>query len=80
MEATQTKSPQEMTTAELEALLKTKKEKEAKEKEKAKQQYERKRDETINFVMSFAKGVHEQLQELKDICQLSPFSPKKLTS
>ncbi|HAX16378.1 MAG: hypothetical protein CMF34_01965 [Leeuwenhoekiella sp.] len=68
MEATQTKSPQEMTTAELEALLKTKKEKEAKEKEKAKQQYERKRDETINFVMSFAKGVHEQLQELKDIC------------
>ncbi|MAO42133.1 MULTISPECIES: DUF3164 family protein [Leeuwenhoekiella] len=58
----------ELTEEQLEAKLKELRTKKAKAAEREKKEYERKRDETINFLTSFAQQVHEQLVELKKLC------------
>ncbi|MEZ7494481.1 DUF3164 family protein [Leeuwenhoekiella aequorea] len=65
---TETKPAAELTDEELDALIKARKDKKAKAAEREKKDYERKRDETINFLTSFADQVSEQLAELKKLC------------
>lgn len=59
---------QEMTTAQLEELLASRKKKEIKDANAAKKKYEENRDESIAILIASAKQTNEMLSALKGLC------------
>lgn len=64
------KAPTELTTAELEALLKNRKASEAKKLEKERAEYEKNRDEKIFAMITTAKALYRELGEFKQFCHI----------
>ena len=65
-----TKPATEMTTAELEQLLKQKKANEAKKLESERKAYEKERDEKVFNIMNTAKTLFREMSEFKQYCHL----------
>ncbi|MES2238890.1 MAG: DUF3164 family protein [Bacteroidota bacterium] len=61
---------QEPTIAELEAMLKTKKEAQAKKLEKERVEYEKNRDEKVQAMITTAKVLFRELAEFKQFCHI----------
>ena len=66
---TATKDPKEMSAKELQALLADKLKEEKAQADREKKAYERKRDETINFLINRALEVSGALADLKELCE-----------
>ncbi|MEH6407894.1 MAG: DUF3164 family protein [Leeuwenhoekiella sp.] len=63
------KDPKEMSAKELQALLADKLKEEKAQADREKKAYERKRDETINFLINRALEVSGALADLKELCE-----------
>lgn len=66
----QTKDPSDMTTAELEQLLKKRKANEAKKREAEKVAYEAHRDKVVANILTTARALHRELEEFKRYCHI----------
>lgn len=68
--ALETKAPTELSTAELEALLKQRKQDESKKLERERIEYEKNRDEKVTAMMLTAKALFRELGEFKTFCHI----------